>query len=322
MGDLFDEAFHHAAADLAEAQEFLLNADPDDPRPRARALGLVLALKQPADDALRTLLGPLIPWFVARHPNDLICQMPPFSHLITNTTRDGEVAALWREHEAAQRLDAAGFRSAGMFFATRDWRLAERLNLRMGEFPGRSDDAFVAAGKLRAQLVRTESSEDMRSEHRRAAISHLGELATRSPPTRWSTYATKICAELCCDERDYEEAEQHARRALTLPTYGSPLHHAAETIIGRVAFAMGDVGTARAALERAGATEKDFVSSSYGPRLALAKALLAAGERDAVANYLRARAATWECGEGRAERWIAAIEAGDEPDWTDYHDHI
>ena len=79
---------------------------------------------------------------------------------------------------------------------------------------------------------------------------------------------------------------------------------------------------ARDALARAAQTAPDAVSSSYGPRLALAKELVARGEHEAVASYLRKRLESWKPSHYPAQQWVAALEAGQTPAWDGYRDHI
>jgi hypothetical protein len=88
--------------------------------------------------------------------------------------------------------------------------------------------------------------------------------------------------------------------------------------LGRVSLRRGDVAAACRSLLDAGDTVSDPVTSSYGPRLSLAKELLAAGENEVVLTFLKKRAERRKVRQGEIESWIEAIESGQIPDW----DHI
>jgi len=296
-------------------------AGPDDAVARARALGRFMEERELAS---AEVLQRLIRWFVQRRPNDDICRFPEFMALCEGEDELAtELEGLWREHERRGRLDVRGLQNAAQFFGPRDWRDSERLRLAA---MARADDPFpvaISLGKLRASLAQ-QGSEGSAAEHARAALAYLREQADGHPQVRdqGRQYARELSAEAALLAGDLDTARRYAELLLDEDApHGLP-HHVAHTVLGRIALLEGDVPRARAALLAAADTPADHVSSSYGPRLALAKLLLAAGEREAVLTYLRKRAETWECGDGDAEAWIASIEAGEVPDWDDYRDHV
>lgn len=325
--DLFDEAFHYPAETEEEARS-LLEDGTEDARGRARALGFFMSTPMEDEDDQVRVLAELITWFVVNHPNDHICSFPSFRSLPGAGPAHAErVESLWHEHERAGRLDQTGYQNAGAVFAQSDWREAERLFL-LGRSTEGADAsrAAIMLGKLRAALATAGADGDV-AEHAAAAVDYLADLADSEDVdhgTRGSRgYARQMSAEMCVLAGRLDDAARFARLLIEEDEEPHGLgQHVGHTVLGRVALLRGDTAAARDELRRAGDTRRDGVSSTHGPRLALAKALLETGERDAVVAYLRKRAESWTHDRGRTTEWIAAIEAGAEPDWDRQRDHV
>lgn len=86
--------------------------------------------------------------------------------------------------------------------------------------------------------------------------------------------------------------------------------HQAHLVLGRVALATGDRATACAELLEAGRTPGSPQLDSFGPSMALAQDLLRAGERQAVATYLRLCRELWKAGAADLDRWLANTSTG------------
>lgn len=316
--DLFDQAFDHAAIDESAARSLLRRA-PDDPDGRARALGYYMRRE---GERWSEPVPTLVVWFVRHHPNDLVCVLPAFMSSAEAPTLTTQLAGLWRQHEANGQLSFQGLQNAATFFSCRDWREAERLLLAAREFGVEVSDLDIGLGKLRASLA--QKGDALQREHALAAVRYLEPLAesegTADEDER--LYARQILAEVALLAGDKGSARRYAERLLQEESPRQPAHHIAHTVLGRLAHAEGDLEKARQALLAAAATPRDYVSSSYGPRLALAKLLHAEGESEVVIVYLRKRAETWDCCEGRSAKWIEAMQAGRAPDWDAYRDHI
>ena len=99
---------------------------------------------------------------------------------------------------------------------------------------------------------------------------------------------------------DASGAERNAQRLLRIAARSreawnhDDLVHAAHTLLGRVALARGDANGAREHLLASARIQGSGALSSFGPDLTLAQALLAAGDRDAVAAYLELCRAFWK----------------------------
>lgn len=121
----------------------------------------------------------------------------------------------------------------------------------------------------------------------------------------------------CMAAEQFGAAARHARRLVRLGErngWGNAIHRG-HTVLGRLALRLRKVEEAREHLLAAGRTPGSPQLNSYGPDLALAKALFAAGERETVAVYLRLCSRFWIDRTKRIPVWLAQIEGGETPDW-------
>jgi len=107
----------------------------------------------------------------------------------------------------------------------------------------------------------------------------------------------------------YEVAAQLADELLALApsykanwNYGNAIHHA-HTALGLVALSKGEVARAAEHLLDAGATPGSPRLDTFGPSMELARALMRAGEFDAVAEYLSRCRVFWKTGAEWLEVW-------------------
>ncbi|MGZ6142277.1 MAG: hypothetical protein ACXWLM_03010 [Myxococcales bacterium] len=104
-----------------------------------------------------------------------------------------------------------------------------------------------------------------------------------------------------------EQARRLARELLALaPHYESDWNtgnaiHPGHTILGEAALSAGTSGSPQL--------------NSFGPTMRLARALLRAGDRSAVLEYLALCGRFWELHEGNLLRWRSDVEANREPDF-------
>lgn len=114
-----------------------------------------------------------------------------------------------------------------------------------------------------------------------------------------------------------QELLRIVERCPASPHDGYALHEV-HRFLGHVALAAGDVAAAKRHLIDAGRTHGSPSLRSFGPRLDLARALLARGERDAVIEYLRSCSRFWKGRKATLERWIADIQSGGQPHLKDF----
>ena len=89
--------------------------------------------------------------------------------------------------------------------------------------------------------------------------------------------------------------------------------HDAHVVLGLLALKASHVGAAAQHLLEAGKTTGSPQLNTFGPDMALARQLLAAGERDAVLDYLALCEKFWVSGRPQLKAWTDAIRAGGTP---------
>lgn len=117
------------------------------------------------------------------------------------------------------------------------------------------------------------------------------------------------------------EAEERAENLLALSeqfkgdwNYGNAIHHG-NLVLGRVKLIGGDRKGAKEFLKKAGQTPGSPQINSFGPNMMLAKELLAAGEKDAVLEYIDAVQKFWKNSEPILKDWKSAIAEGKTPNF-------
>ena len=84
---------------------------------------------------------------------------------------------------------------------------------------------------------------------------------------------------------------------------------------GMVAFKKGNTIKAVEFLLKSAETSGSPQLNSFGPNMSLAKALLEAGQKDAVIEFLEKCGKVWQVDQGKSEKWIAEIKDGKTPDF-------
>lgn len=97
--------------------------------------------------------------------------------------------------------------------------------------------------------------------------------------------------------------------------YGNAVHDA-NSALGIVALSKGDRALAAKYLLEAAKSPGSPQLDSFGPKLALAELLVAAGERDAVIAYLEGIHRFWRMDNGKTRTWIAELQAGKTPTFS------
>ena len=106
---------------------------------------------------------------------------------------------------------------------------------------------------------------------------------------------------------DLEGAERDARQLLRM-TGSSDLTHSANTLLGRIALRRGNLNEAKERLADSARIEASPMLGSFGPSMKLAQELLAAGERDAVLEYLEECRLFWKSDRGRLDRLVDLVQ--------------
>jgi hypothetical protein len=94
--------------------------------------------------------------------------------------------------------------------------------------------------------------------------------------------------------------------------YGNAIHDG-NMVLGLVAVRHGDIAAGRQHLLDAGKTPGSPVLDSFGPNMALAKALLEKGERDTVLAYFSECRKFWKMGQATLDAWTKVVRDGGAP---------
>jgi len=182
--------------------------------------------------------------------------------------------------------------AAGMDFGEQG-AAQERLSALALRFP-RSPEQVLAD--------REDQTRELSGKDRFYALADLAKSAfTANVPKKASAYAHELLSAAPQYSKDWN--------------YGNAIHDS-NMVLGLVSARQGDVTAAKKFLLDAGSTPGSPQLNSFGPDMALAKALLEAGERDTVIEYLSRCRAFWKLGTARLDMWIAAIRGGGTPDFS------
>ncbi|SRR6266545_2584960 len=233
-------------------------------------------------------------------------------------------------------LAAAAVLVLGPALAVVTWFLSERLSRRTTSHSPEPPEQAKAAGRPRTLRValfgllsviailaplawnwnRTSGCVDWAKRLGRAEA----ELAKFGDSTdRFFTLAdaSKSAAEV----GEVAKARRYATELLDLAVcfrknwnYGNTLHDG-HMVLGRVAFASGDIATAKQELLEAGRTPGSPQLDSFGPNMALALDLLRKGERETVRKYFSECANFWQLGRGQLRNWATLTKFGITPDF-------
>ena len=110
------------------------------------------------------------------------------------------------------------------------------------------------------------------------------------------------------DAGDDQAAEHDSRRLLTNAQNNPNAYSVAETVLGRVAAAKGDLNGAKTHLTASITMPASIKNASFQPNMTLAQDLYDAGEKDAVIQFLEASRNVWKFDRGRIDRMISFVK--------------
>jgi hypothetical protein len=202
------------------------------------------------------------------------------------------------------------------------WQVVRSASPRRGSKDDTTESLYQTAGDVRRAPAKNSRDPRETMEERRKSTLAEDEKALAAAKTDEDRFvvATRACHDAAA-VGDFEKAVRYGDEALKLAetfksswNYGNAIHHV-HLARGHAALARDDVSTAIAELHAAGATPGSPQLDSFGPNMALAKALLARGKRDAVLSYLDQCGEFWKDDYGALGKWRAAIEKGEPPDF-------
>jgi len=297
------------ATPAAAALEQQLARRPDDLELRERLLVTYLMDRSPEGRAAHARHAL---WVIEHAPGSEVAGTP-YAEPDRLDPAHERARALWLGHAAKDDAEAAVLANAAVFFGGREMGRAEELLAR----------AVMTEPQnpvWRLQLARLYALEnEVGAPDRDAAVAALElyetVLALATDETERYLVLDEV-ADAAHAVRDADKARAYAQELLALATrlprdwnHGNAVHEA-NRVLGHVALERGELAAARAHLLAAGATPGSPQLDSFGPDLSLANALLSAGERAAVVEYLKLCTSFWKHRAADVQSWIAVIEAG------------
>ncbi len=118
------------------------------------------------------------------------------------------------------------------------------------------------------------------------------------------------------DAGDDAEAERDANLLLANATKNPNAYSAAETILGRIAAARGDLPEAKLRLRASVLMPNSMKNAAFQPEMTLAQDVYDSGDKDAVLQFLEASRAVWKFDRGRIDRMISFVKNAPAVDLT------
>lgn len=186
------------------------------------------------------------------------------------------------------------------------------------EIRAKLDAGDIDGVKALARSLRPAVMHDQAAELRppRASLAELEAQAGNDPMKHPGLLG--MMSDAAFAEGDVVKAERYARELLAHSDSdqrglrGQAVYYGNMTL-GKIALKSGDVTLAVEYMLQAGKTEGAPELDSFGPGMALARDLLAKGEKDAVLTYLTECRSFWRMEKGKLAEWTANIEAGVKP---------
>lgn len=275
--------------------------------------------------------GRLVLGLIEEHPRSVLAGGAGFFFYAYK--RDGmytgpaweEAIALWERLVAEHPEDAAIACNAGQLLLSDPFRW-EQLGERALALLERAralapDDPRYALklGACHAQLgARTREDQDPVAAAR-TAVRHLRAAWDLTPEDERAALAvhgkplTMVLATALFDAGEPDPAREFARLALAREKRSGDLVYRMNVLLGRIALAAGDVDGAVRHLLAASETTGSPVLGSFGPKMTLARELLAAGRRAEVIEFLERCRRFWHSGGEKLDAWIRAIGEGRDP---------
>jgi tetratricopeptide (TPR) repeat protein len=207
--------------------------------------------------------------------------------------------------------------AAQFFTGLDDLALAEELLERAETLEPRNTEVKNRLGRLHENAAKRGSPSERTDEARLALTKY--EEAFRLLRDRDAQFSRlPSLARAAFEAGDLPRAKRYASRAIsdaeviTNWAQGNCIHYGHE-ILGRIAFAGGELELAAKHLLDAGRTPGSPQLNSFGPSFELANELLEAGDVDSVLHYLELVRRFWQFGGKAIERWEAQLRAGERP---------
>lgn len=261
-------------------------------------------------------------WIVKHRPQAAIAGLP-YAQL--DPVLDGHAYAqakkLWQNHLKADPKDPKLLANAVAFFIPSDLGLSENY-LKRGKALQPKDPRWPDSLAEVYTLKEMGASPAQRKQCAAKALANLRQAyaLSRNPISRFALLDRIGKAAL--EAGKFNQAKKTAHQLLKQAKQHSSNWNAgnaffdAHTLLGRVAVKTGDIKQAAAELLASGKTHGSPQLDSFGPNMALAKALLQKGKRKTVLDFLQEVGQFWSVGHKTIAKWQKAIRAGHTPDFS------
>ena len=297
----------------AAALEARLVANPEELAPRAQLLGYYFGQRRAALDKH----AEHVLWFIHNAPESEVLDGPAAS-IFPMVDPDGYLRAkeAWLRRIEDEPRNAVFLKHAAGFFTLTEEELSVDLLKRAEVLEPSNPHWARELGQLRWMKARNpfEGSDREGASLASADFERAYELSDSADRAELmpDLAVTALVAGDIDKARGYAES--------MLKSVPSDLNkgrfiHFGNLVLGRIALTEGNLEEAGSRLLAAARTEGSPVLRSFGPDMALAKALLERGRRQEVLRYMESCLEFWDNGQDTLRDWIALIEAGRTPDF-------
>jgi hypothetical protein len=231
-------------------------------------------------------------WFIERFPESQVCSIPIFelppysSRAFYDRARE-----LWLAHCRGSKVSVEVLANAAQFFTgLDDDRKAQKLLQRAEALQPRRVEWKTRLGDLHQRRA-NRGPASRRTARARAALGKYEEARRLTRDRNLRFYKLPALARAALAAGDLRKAKKYATAAISEAEVfrdwarGNGIHHG-HAVLGRIAFARGDLALAAKHLLDAGRTPGSPQLDSFGPTFELAEELLGAGDQRSVLEYL------------------------------------
>ena len=295
-----------------------LAMDPNDAATRTQLLGYYGGRRSIRDQAAKEAKREHALWFIRNSPESEILGVPPsqINHILDP---DGyaEAKEAWMSQIDREPENATLLGHAADFFMFGDRRTSIKLLERAQSLEPSNPEWPKKLGHILSLGIRAPGEGDLRFAEK--ALEHLEkayELADESLQDSLLEDLAKgaYSADQLNKARHY--AELMLQNTESGWNFGNRVHHG-NLVLGRIALREGNIEEAKSRLIAAGNTPGSPQLNSFGPNMALAKALLEIGEREVVLEYFKLCSTFWNSdrAKDKLDNWGTLAAAGRIPDF-------
>lgn len=311
-------ASRNLSSEQVASLEEKLAQDPSDVAVRTQLLWYYGGPRSFRDQSAKEAKREHALWFIRNSPESEILGMPPsqINHILEPDGYE-EAKEAWMSQIDREPENATLLGHAADFFRFEDRRTSIKLLKRAQSLEPYNPEWPSELGRILSLGIRGPGEGDPRfAEEALEYLEKAYELADES--LRDSLLEDLAKGAYSADQLD----KAHHYAGLMLQNTeagwnsGNRVHHG-NLVLGRIALREGKIEEAKSRLIAAGNTPGSPQLNSFGPNMALAKALLEIGEREVVLEYFRLCSKFWnsDVAKEKLDDWSVLSAAGRIPDF-------